>query len=168
MATTRGSLRRRTHGSGSIYARANQSNVSLADLNCRTPTIGRESFFIKSAAGRESRTVRLARLKPGFVIGTLSSTSQIDICGDHIAITVCRLHHLGQSEINELEKRNPRLILELFKMMVSLRNVLNVCHVHVENILNMIGTRLSFYHLNGFYFYRVIFLHNDKRLRSIN
>ena len=119
LTTTRGSLRRR-HGMDSISTNA----MSLSELHCRTPTIGKKSFLFKNAGGarttREKRTVRLARLKPGFVIGVLGSTSHIQNGGDHVALTRCRLWHLSQTKIQTLEEKNPRLILELFKMMTFL------------------------------------------------
>ncbi len=90
----------------------------MTNLNCRTPTIGRESFLLKNVAGIEKRTVRLARLKPGFVIGTLDDSFLADEnIGDHVALTICRLHHLSRDRIHELEKTNPYLILKLHKMM---------------------------------------------------
>jgi hypothetical protein len=146
LSTTRRSLRRK-NGPGSIYAtpQANVSNFSLTKLNCRTPTIGRESYLLKNVAGREKRTVRLARLKPGFVIGMLSVSFQMDDhSGDHVALTICRLHHLGQEKINELEKHNPRLILELYKMMVRIITMLFLCPIQIY-----ITKRLDHFQLKG-------------------
>jgi len=122
LTTTRGSLRRRK-GLDSIYAtpRIMANSFSLANLQARTPTIGREAAMLKNVAVsvRERRNVRLARLKPGFVIGVLGGTSRVNNGGDHVAVTPCRLHHLAQADVYQLEQSNPRLILELFKMMVS-------------------------------------------------
>jgi CRP-like cAMP-binding protein len=132
--TTRGSLHRKGDKSV-IYAAPHfaGSNLSLTHLQCRTPSIGRESHLLKNVAGREKRTMRLARLKPGFVIGTLGGQFD-DYTGDHVALTVCRLHCLSYDKINEMEEQNPRLILELYKMMVSkvLCNVFYSTHVIIS------------------------------------
>jgi len=63
------------------------------------------------------RHFRVARLKPGFVIGTLEHTPYLYNSGDYIAEIPCRLHWLTQSRLRDLEGDNPELALELFKMM---------------------------------------------------
>jgi hypothetical protein len=51
------------------------------------------------------------------VLGVLEDVYQTHDLGFHIAVTPCRLHHLPHSAISKLEKENPALMLELFKMM---------------------------------------------------
>uniref|UniRef100_A0A7S3Q242 STAS domain-containing protein n=1 Tax=Chaetoceros debilis TaxID=122233 RepID=A0A7S3Q242_9STRA len=125
---SRGSLvsqRMKRNNHTGIYAtpRMKANSDSLTGLQARTGTIGREAAILKKSAGlmREQRTVRLARLKPGFVIGALGDPSSLHSSGDHIAVTPCRLHHISQIEIEKLEENNPRIVLELFKMMSTLQ-----------------------------------------------
>lgn len=119
------SQRMKRNNHTSIYAtpRMEANSDSLTGLQARTGTIGREAAILKKSAGmiREQRTVRLARLKPGFVIGALNDPSLLHSSGDHVAVTPCRLHHISQSEIAKLEESNPRIVLELFKMMSTLQ-----------------------------------------------
>lgn len=63
------------------------------------------------------QTFRLARIGPGWVAGTLEYVSGIRVGGDHIAITDCRLHHLPYSQLQEIEKANPSLVLSLYKLL---------------------------------------------------
>jgi CRP-like cAMP-binding protein len=63
------------------------------------------------------KTVSLARIGPGAVVGALESFTQIPDPGVHTAVTPCRLHQLTYTSIEELENKNPGLILKLFKMM---------------------------------------------------
>ena len=51
------------------------------------------------------------------VVGALEGLSQIHYSGIHIAVTPCRLHHLPYKIISTLEKEDPALVLQLFKMM---------------------------------------------------
>jgi hypothetical protein len=51
------------------------------------------------------------------VVGTLEGLSQIHYSRIHIDVTPCRLYHLPYEVIPMLERNNPALILQLFKMM---------------------------------------------------
>ena len=65
----------------------------------------------------EARTFRLARYGPGWIAGTLEALSGQRRPGFHIAVTHCRLHHLPFSKIAEVEKSNPALVLNLYKLL---------------------------------------------------
>mmetsp|Transcript_4251 Transcript_4251/g.4862 ORF Transcript_4251/g.4862 Transcript_4251/m.4862 type:complete len:179 (+) Transcript_4251:193-729(+) len=139
------SQRQTKHRLSPIYAtpRMMTNSDSLTNLQARTPTIGREAALLKNVAGtmRERRTVRLARLKPGFVIGTLGEDPFNP--GDHIAVTPCRLHHLKHEDIKRLEKQDPRVVLELFKMMSTLLTRKQEMTIHQLTTISNIMTSLA-------------------------
>ncbi len=112
-----------------VYAtpRITESNCSIGNLRVRTATIGKESVWLKDARklpeySDQSHTIRLARIGPGFVVGSL------EVClssfnyhhGIHTAVTPCRLHLLSHEAVNEIERENPSLAIELYKMMSRL------------------------------------------------
>lgn len=142
--SVRGSLRRR-YGVGNRSTMG--SVLSLSRLNCRTPTIGKEYYLLKSAGGRAVRdrnTIRIATLKPGFVIGDLGGVVSNDLdSGDYVAVTPCRLWHLSQGDINRLEYENPRLILELFKIMAVLSAQRQEVTIDQLSTLHQIMTSLA-------------------------
>ena len=74
------------------------------------------------AENRQSDTIMLARIGPGFVVGSLEArTSNYSyIQGIYTAVTDCHLHFLSDEKIDEIEEQNPRLALELYKMMLKL------------------------------------------------
>jgi hypothetical protein len=40
--------------------------------------------------------------------------------GNHVAVTHCRLHHLPFSKLGEVERKNPALVLHLYKLLAHL------------------------------------------------
>lgn len=124
LTLTRGStasLKRNGAGNTSIYATPRiTESMSVSDLHVRTPTIGREAAMLKNLSRSRSaltKTVRLARFGPGWVVGAQEICSQLIIPGMYSAVTTCRLHHLPYRSIKELEDKNPTLILRLFKLL---------------------------------------------------
>jgi cAMP-binding proteins - catabolite gene activator and regulatory subunit of cAMP-dependent protein kinases len=83
-------------------------------------------------------------LKPGFVIGDLGGVVSNDLdSGDYVAVTPCRLWHLSQGDINRLEYENPRLILELFKIMAVLSAQRQEVTIDQLSTLHQIMTSLA-------------------------
>lgn len=68
----------------------------------------------------EQRTFRVARLGPGWVIGTGEAISQAVNPGMHIAVTKCELHFLSFDKIKQLEQENATLVLALYKLLACL------------------------------------------------
>ena len=116
----------RQKGVGLLYAtpRVEENYASIGHLRVRTPTIGRESALLKQAReiNNHAHTVRLARIGPGFVVGSMEvCTSSFNYHqGIHTAVVPCRLHLLSNESIKLVENKNPRLALELYKMMSQL------------------------------------------------
>ena len=99
------------------------NDKGLGHISARASTIGKQGARIKSQIkhrSRESRSFRLARIGPGWVIGGLESCADLRNPGIYKAITKCRLHHLPIAIIENLEKDNPALVLSLFKMISHL------------------------------------------------
>eukprot|EP00548_Thalassiothrix_antarctica_P002690 CAMPEP_0194131942 /NCGR_PEP_ID=MMETSP0152-20130528/2550_1 /TAXON_ID=1049557 /ORGANISM="Thalassiothrix antarctica, Strain L6-D1" /LENGTH=1098 /DNA_ID=CAMNT_0038826841 /DNA_START=116 /DNA_END=3412 /DNA_ORIENTATION=- len=65
----------------------------------------------------ESSTIRLARVGPGWVLGTLEDPRLNQFKGHHVALTKCILHHLPLNHIHKIEGENPVLALKLYKML---------------------------------------------------
>ena len=96
---------------------------SIGHYNARTHTIGKQTSYLKSQISnrsRQSHTFRLARIGPGWIIGAIESCAGLRNPGIYTAVTSCRLHHLPHSVVEEIEEKNPALILNLFKMLSHL------------------------------------------------
>jgi CRP-like cAMP-binding protein/anti-anti-sigma regulatory factor len=80
------------------------------------------SFARKAAQTKEHGTdnLRLARIGPGWVVGTLENASGSRSPGVFTAVTRCSLHRLPFSRLQELEETNPILVLQLYKMLSHL------------------------------------------------
>jgi CRP-like cAMP-binding protein len=141
--TTRKSLHMKTFD----MRHGGSSNMSLSELQPRTATMGREAYLLKntgnSRSTMETRSLRLARLKPGSVIGAIGSISQLANSGEHIACSPMRLWQLKQEDIEKLEERNPRLILELFRMKAYLAAQRQEMTIHQLATLQQIMTSLA-------------------------
>mmetsp|Transcript_823 Transcript_823/g.994 ORF Transcript_823/g.994 Transcript_823/m.994 type:complete len:224 (+) Transcript_823:1384-2055(+) len=140
LTTTRASrsLKKKKNPLSLIYATPRiDSSTSLSDLRTRTPTIGLESRLLKQAKSvRGQQNVRLARIGPGFVVGSLGGDHVLQ--GNHCAVTSCRLHLLSYRSIEEIEKNKPRLALELFKMMTQLEAVRHTATInHLASLHNI-------------------------------
>lgn len=71
----------------------------------------------QTAAEKDTQSFRLARIGPGWVAGTLEAVSGLRRPGEYVAVTHCRLHHLPYSKVEDIEKENPQLILDLYKLL---------------------------------------------------
>ena len=60
--------------------------------------------------------MRLARIGPGRVVGTMEESYNLSDPAIHTATTSCCLHYLPFEKINELEVKNPGLILKKIKL----------------------------------------------------
>lgn len=119
--TTRGSLA--SWGRNNDTVTTNLSSLaSLSELNAHALHAEAKRFYNNHdfASEPERRTLRLARLKAGFVIGAVEGCCHSRNRGLHIAMSPMRLHFLSKSNIDNLEKQDPKLILELFKMIAFL------------------------------------------------
>jgi len=100
------------------------SSASISNLRVRTPTIGKEASMLKHvrSINEQAHTIRLARIGPGFVIGTLQfcASSFNYNQGIYTAVTPSRLHFLSNESVIEIEEEYPILALELYKMLAQL------------------------------------------------
>lgn len=138
-STTRGSLA--SWGKSPSYmAPTSQSNNSLSHLNARELKNDMALNLISNEfrPEAEGRTVRLARLKAGSVIGTVEACSHFRNQGLHIAMSPMRLHFLSQQHIEHLEEFDPKLILELFKMTAFLSAKRQEASIHQLTTLHTI------------------------------
>ena len=99
-----------------------KGSESISELKARAPSIGRGAALLKKAveSGHNKsfeRSLNLARIGPGAVVGALESFTQTPDPGVHIAVTPCRLHQLTYNSIEKLEYEDPGLTLQLYKMM---------------------------------------------------
>lgn len=105
-----------------VYATPRMSSNSISNLRVRTPTIGLESALLKQArmTNAKSHTIRLARIGVGFVVGSVEVCTSSFIQGSYTAVVPCRLHFLSNESLKEIENQNPRLALEIYKMLSHL------------------------------------------------
>lgn len=91
---------------------------TISGLKIRSGTIGREYASLKALNSTpQQQSFRLARVEAGWVVGTVEAVSGMENPGRHLAVTSCRLHYLSYSQIEKLEKQNPTLILQLYKLL---------------------------------------------------
>jgi CRP-like cAMP-binding protein len=102
---------------------------SLNALKARSATIARQSAQLKASAENRSgaagiqTTFRLARIGPGWVIGdqeALLGGGLMTASGTTIAVEECRLHYISYDKLHSVEKENPMLILQLYKLLSKL------------------------------------------------
>lgn len=102
---------------------AGSSRGTISDRHARLQS------FAKSLMGRakqqtegtgNSDNFRLARIGPGWVIGTLENASGTQSPGIFTAMTRCRLYHLPFTTLEKMEDTNPLLVLKLYKMLSHL------------------------------------------------
>ena len=99
------------------------SQDSIGQLQARSATVGSVANVLKNTPGAiaaQQHTFRLARIGPGWIIGSISEFSKQDIPGTYTALTPCRVHHLTFETIEELEIEQPVLILHLYKLLSHL------------------------------------------------
>ncbi|KAL7550719.1 hypothetical protein ACHAWF_013954 [Thalassiosira exigua] len=86
------------------------STNSIGQVRARSETVGRCANLLKKNARimlAQEHVFRLARVGPGWVIGTISEGLGQDIPGTYTALTPCRVHHLTFETIDELEIEQP-------------------------------------------------------------
>jgi CRP-like cAMP-binding protein len=66
------------------------------------------------------QTFRLARIGPGWVIGSYEMLSGEQAPGVTIAVDRCRLFYISFHDLEQLEKEKPMLILQLYKLLSKL------------------------------------------------
>jgi CRP-like cAMP-binding protein len=73
---------------------------------------------LKEHGGQDTsnQRFRLARIGPGWVLGSIEAVSGTQHPGSHVAVTDCRLHYISYKKIEEIEESNPRLALKLQKL----------------------------------------------------
>lgn len=99
------------------------STDSIGQICARSATVGRCANMLKQNPGAmmaQNHVFRLARIGPGWVIGSISDFMGQDILGTFTALTPCRVHHLTFETIEELEVDKPVLILHLYKLLSHL------------------------------------------------
>lgn len=102
------------------------SKNSLSNLQARGSTMGKQAALLKS--GAQHRTVesfvRLARVGPGWVAGTLESVQHsvgaTQFPNHQVAVSKCKVHHLAYHKIEEIEDKDPKLVLQLYKVLSHL------------------------------------------------
>ena len=72
--------------------------------------------FRDTSGKTDSETFRLARLGEGWVVGTMEFFHH-ERDGFEVALDDCKLHHLPFSKIRQVEKEDPGLVLELYKLL---------------------------------------------------
>jgi CRP-like cAMP-binding protein len=124
------------------------NNGSLSQLKARTGSIGKEMARLKAGGGNDTtnQSFRLARVGPGWVLGSIEAVSGMQHPGSLIAgmtfvsllqkfsitycrstltpsfslfrtVTPCCLHYISYKKIEEIEEDNPRLVLKLHKLL---------------------------------------------------
>ena len=72
---------------------------------------------IVQASQSEPTNFRSARIGPGWIAGAAEAVSGEPRHGQVVAVTGCRLHHLSFAQVEAIEKENPTLVLNLYKLL---------------------------------------------------
>lgn len=146
--------------SGSTNTLSRLGNAgSLNELRARSGTIGRQLAQMKaSMPDSTARTFRVARIGPGWVIGSLEALTGQANPGSIVAgrilhllrliearssfdltsiffslpVTSSRLHHIPFKSLEDIEDKHPLLILKLYKLMsllLSKRQEVTINHL---------------------------------------
>lgn len=108
---------------------------TISGLKVRSGTIGREYARQKaSTSNPQQQSFRLARVGAGWVVGAVEAVSGMEHPGLHLAVTSCRLHYLSYSKMEKLERKNPLLMLRLYKLLS-----MTLCRQHQVTI-GQLGT----------------------------
>jgi len=101
---------------------ANTAFFTLKNQHARIGTVARRTALAKGGigVGNSSPNLRLARLGPGWVCGTLDVASGHIGSGIISAVEECRLYHLPSVQLDKIEQEDPALVLCLYKMMANL------------------------------------------------
>ena len=87
--------------------------------------------------GLTQQNFRLARIGPGWLVGTTEIATGLSDPGVYIAVGHCRLHHLPFTTIQQIEQENPVLALRLYKLIAHL-----MAH-RQENTISQLATLRS-------------------------
>jgi CRP-like cAMP-binding protein len=93
---------------------------SIGHLKARSGTVARKVAMLKDQKQYRIQTFRLARIGPGWVIGSHEALSGIQSQGVTVAVDCCRLYYISFLDLKELEKEKPMLILQLYKLLSKL------------------------------------------------
>ncbi|CAB9515416.1 solute carrier family 26 [Seminavis robusta] len=103
------------------------SNNSLGHLSARSGPWGLQSALLKNSMRGQSemteQNFRLARIGPGWVVGMIEECSGMRRAGVYVCDSPCRLHHLQYDSMKHIEQSDPKLMMNLYKLMsnVSLK-----------------------------------------------
>ena len=96
---------------------ARVSNVSRQANGQSSTNVGVNSKSALSGSKNLTRKFRLARVGPGYVFGGIELSIGVNGPGIPLAVTKCRLHHLPYSKLSDIEKAEPLLMLNLYKLL---------------------------------------------------
>lgn len=113
----RASLRRREK-EHLVYHGLNE--VSIGKLNARSSSAAKIGSQGVTSHTRQYQRFRLARIGPGFIVGSIELSTGFQNPGIQIAVTKCRLHHLPYKKMAEIEQKDPMLMLNLYKLLAHL------------------------------------------------
>jgi len=74
---------------------------------------------IRGLGDLTEQNFRLARVGPGWVVGMIEECSGLRRSGVYVSVNCCRLHHLPYESMKEIESSDPRLMMNLYKLMSS-------------------------------------------------
>lgn len=110
VSTMRSSMTRSWDSSGSLR--------EDSSLSARHEAVGKHSMLLTAGLDRRrvASFVRLARVGPGWVAGTLDSVGAAECSDRHVAVSRCKIHHLPHRKIEEMQEKDPGLVLRLYKL----------------------------------------------------
>lgn len=102
-------------------------DFSIGHLNARSAALGLEMAVWKqqhqqqlSQSSQEQQSFRLARIGQGWIIGSIEASNGMKKPGVHIALSSCRLHHLPESALHEMQNVDPKLAMHLYRVLAHL------------------------------------------------
>lgn len=105
-------------GSTDSLSKLGQTSGTISCLNARSASIGREVARLKmSGVSARNHMFRVARIGPGWVLGSIEALSGAIHPGSMIAVTQCRLHYISYKKIEDIERSDPLLVLTLHKLL---------------------------------------------------
>ena len=112
------SLTRNTNGDTFSRTMTQQSWGSLNHLKCTD--VARAIADMKKNGYWEQKSFRVARVGPGWIIGTLEAISNTVNPGVNVAVSRCELHFISFEKLKEVEETDPLLVLSLYKLLSTL------------------------------------------------
>eukprot|EP00934_Nitzschia_sp_Nitz4_P003214 Nitzschia sp. Nitz4//scaffold136_size62208//36921//40785//NITZ4_006373-RA/size62208-augustus-gene-0.1-mRNA-1//1//CDS//3329535633//3204//frame0 len=119
-----------TRSRSSIGLSSYEPLKTLKHQHARMGTIGRRVAMLKN--GIANNPIRIARIGPGWVIGTVENATGLRQSGTVVAASPCKLYHLTFDRLESLEKDDPILVLRLYKMLAHLmarREEISILHM---------------------------------------